>query len=136
VKFPAITASVMIIPFIILTWSIPVELGAKQSTHYAVFYKFGGTILFSITIFAYIYFKHGVYVSGNRTNVDFFDALYFSITTWTTLGYGDFLPVPECRLTTSIEALIGYFSMAVFIILTGMFITEGKQIVNSWLGDS
>ena len=95
-------------------------------------YGLGATILFSITVYAYIYFKHGLYLSGAPYNGDFFDSLYFSITTWTTLGYGDLARSPKCRLATSVEALTGYFSMAVFIVLTGLFITDGTKTVRIW----
>ena len=42
----------------------------------------------------------------------FHDAIYFSVTTFTTLGYGDMQPLPEMRLATSIESLAGMFSVA------------------------
>jgi hypothetical protein len=42
-------------------------------------------------------------------------ALYFSIVTWTTLGYGDLLPATDIRLVAALEALMGYafFGLAV-----------------------
>ncbi len=38
----------------------------------------------------------------------FSDSLYFSIVTFTTLGYGDFQPSPDLRLVSAIQALSGY----------------------------
>ena len=35
------------------------------------------------------------------------DALYFSIVTFSTLGYGDFTPSPPARMFAAIEAIIG-----------------------------
>lgn len=35
------------------------------------------------------------------------DALYFSIVTWTTLGYGDFRPAENIRIWAALEALLG-----------------------------
>lgn len=46
--------------------------------------------------------------SESTTPVPFTDGLYFSIVTWTTLGYGDFTPGPEMRLAAALEALVGY----------------------------
>ena len=43
---------------------------------------------------------------------------YFSIVTWTTLGYGDVRPSMDARLVAASEALLGYIWMAFFI---GMF---------------
>jgi len=41
--------------------------------------------------------------------------LYFSIVTWTTLGYGDVRPSMEARFVAASEALLGYIWMAFFI---------------------
>jgi hypothetical protein len=47
---------------------------------------------------------------------DGWDAIYFSIVTFTTLGYGDFRPAPSLRLLAGAEAAIGAALMAVFIV--------------------
>jgi len=44
----------------------------------------------------------------------YWDALYFSATTWTTLGYGDISPTGNVRLLTSIQALTGLSTLPVF----------------------
>jgi len=41
--------------------------------------------------------------------------LYFSVITFTTLGYGDFRPRGGCKILASIEALLGIFFVALFI---------------------
>jgi Ion channel len=41
--------------------------------------------------------------------------LYFSIVTWTTLGYGDFRPTDDLRLISAAEAILGYLSMAILV---------------------
>jgi len=46
---------------------------------------------------------------------DWYNSFYFSITTWTTLGYGDFAPVENLRIVASFEALMGYFYMAILV---------------------
>jgi hypothetical protein len=40
---------------------------------------------------------------------EFADYLYFSTVTYTTLGYGDILPLGPVRLIAAIEAMIGIF---------------------------
>ena len=42
-------------------------------------------------------------------------ALYFSIVTWTTLGYGDFSPSESIRLVAALEAMLGYLAMALLV---------------------
>jgi hypothetical protein len=41
--------------------------------------------------------------------------LYFAVTTWTTVGYGDYTPTPAARTYAALEAMIGYLFMAFFI---------------------
>jgi hypothetical protein len=41
--------------------------------------------------------------------------LYFSIVTWTTLGYGDYKPSETLQMWAAIEALIGYLFMALLV---------------------
>ncbi|MBU2714033.1 ion channel [Zooshikella harenae] len=45
------------------------------------------------------------------------DCLYFSVVTFTTLGYGDFTPVGLTRLIAAIEAFTGSFTMALFVVV-------------------
>ncbi len=43
------------------------------------------------------------------------DSLYFSVVTWTTLGYGDIRPGPDARLWAAGEVLFGYIYMGLFL---------------------
>ncbi|MEO1637657.1 MAG: potassium channel family protein [Pseudomonadota bacterium] len=43
------------------------------------------------------------------------DYLYFSVVTFTTLGYGDFVPTGLNRLIAASEALIGFLFAPVFV---------------------
>lgn len=47
----------------------------------------------------------------------FFNSLYFSIVTFTTLGYGDFSPVGISRVIASIQAITGSFFIALFVVV-------------------
>ncbi|MGB2938201.1 MAG: potassium channel family protein [Phycisphaerae bacterium] len=44
------------------------------------------------------------------------ESLYFSLVTFTTLGYGDFKPKPDYRLLAGAEAALGAGLMATFIV--------------------
>ncbi len=46
----------------------------------------------------------------------FGNCLYFSVVTFTTLGYGDFQPYPHMRVLSAIEAALGAALIAMFIV--------------------
>jgi Ion channel len=43
------------------------------------------------------------------------DYIYFSIITWTTVGYGDLVPSSKSRITAAIEAIVGFLYMAAYV---------------------
>jgi len=47
----------------------------------------------------------------------FFSSLYFSVVTFTTLGYGDITPVSISRAIAAIEAFTGSFTLALFVVV-------------------
>jgi hypothetical protein len=47
----------------------------------------------------------------------FFTCCYFSVVTFTTLGYGDLTPLGLSRLLAAIEAFIGSFTLALFVVV-------------------
>ena len=53
--------------------------------------------------------------SGKRIS-DFGNCLYFSVVTWTTLGFGDIRPGdPVTKFLAAFEVVLGYSFMAVFV---------------------
>ncbi|MFL6254164.1 MAG: ion channel [Pyrinomonadaceae bacterium] len=70
------------------------------------------TVIFSYTdIYRYL----GI-IDGSGVMVrDSVSCFYFSIVTYTTLGYGDYRPSPEARLFAASEALLGYILLSLFI---------------------
>ena len=61
----------------------------------------------------------GLYLDQN-----FSTTLYYSTVTFTTLGYGDFQPLPRMRTIAGIEALIGYGYLGMVV---GLLIELGKR---------
>ena len=47
----------------------------------------------------------------------FFSSLYYSVVTFTTLGYGDFTPIGISRAIAAIEAFTGSFTIALFVVV-------------------
>lgn len=64
-----------------------------------------------ILIFASAYFymndaENWGHLEGNFTGA-FLDCIYYSFTTYTTLGFGDIVPIGAIRFLTGIESLTG-----------------------------
>jgi hypothetical protein len=52
------------------------------------------------------------------TNLNlFWSCLYYSVVTFTTLGYGDFTPVGISRAIAALEAFTGSFTIALFVVV-------------------
>ena len=75
-------------------------------------------ILFFTVTMARIYSSYGIVNVNGDIIKDFYQSLYFSIVTLTTLGYGDFSPTEQIKLVAAFEAIIGYFLLAIMIVLT------------------
>ena len=88
-----------------------------------------------IFVFAGIYRGFGLFLSANlpaavvvRSIVPWDSALYFSIVTWTTLGYGDFAPLPPIRLVAALQALLGYSFFGLIVgLATDILVERAKR---------
>ncbi|ABC27273.1 uncharacterized low-complexity protein [Hahella chejuensis KCTC 2396] len=88
-------------------------------------------IIFSCLIvlaFSLIYFTLGIregeqaLYAGGGANLwselqYFLSCLYFSVVTFTTLGYGDIAPVGLTRAFAATEAFVGSFTLALFVVV-------------------
>ncbi len=59
----------------------------------------------------YLYIEQGECLVGAVGEAGY-NYIYFSYSTFTTLGYGDITPVGICRMLSSLEAVTGYIFMA------------------------
>jgi len=87
-----------------------------------------GLSIFIILICAVLYSFTGLNYQGTIHRVEstqgmnenislFFSSLYFSVVTFTTLGYGDFNPIGISRAIAAIEAFTGSFTIALFVVV-------------------
>ncbi|SEC56961.1 ion channel [Pseudomonas anguilliseptica] len=88
-------------------------------------------VLFSIALIVFcglLYFLVGVQHTGQTLGLalergwlanldDLGDCLYFSVVTFTTLGYGDITPHGLARPIAAFEAFAGSFTMALFVVV-------------------
>lgn len=79
-----------------------------------------------IFLFGGFYYSHNSDFSFNGipATINFPESLYFSITTFSTIGYGDFSPLGINRLASSIQALI---AMALNIAFIGYILASRKK---------
>ncbi|WOH80353.1 potassium channel family protein [Bradyrhizobium sp. BEA-2-5] len=91
-----------------------------------------------IVVFAGIYRGYGLMFGGFcdeklytklenlcvSSSNDWISPLYFSVVTWTTLGYGDFIPPHELRLVAAIEALFGYLFFGIVVGIATAIISQ------------
>lgn len=75
-----------------------------------------------VSAFAFIFYtlcrfpQHGLITTiGGHTVSDFFTALYFSIITATSTGYGDIVPIGASRIFASCESVLAFFLFAIFV---------------------
>ena len=74
------------------------------------------SFLVTIVLFALIYMNLSlVNVDGATLRYDFGNALYFSVVTFTSLGYGDIRPIGFAKMFAGIEALLGIFLISLFV---------------------
>lgn len=80
-------------------------------------FSFYGLLI--IVIFAIIYWAWGNFYIGNTNYegiIDWGNALYFSIVTFTTTGYGDITPRGYIKIICVIESLLGIIICSSFIV--------------------
>jgi hypothetical protein len=96
--------------------------------HFFSFIVFLSTVAMSIICFGALYSIYGIKEVATGANTDLLsDGLYFSIITWTTVGFGDFIPASKVsRRLAAYEAMLGYFTMASIFALAVVMLS-GRQ---------
>ena len=84
--------------------------------------------LFLIGVCTIIYFIMGLASNGHLLQLNlsaslysnfitFLECLYFSVVTFTTVGYGDIVPIGSARPVAALQAFTGSFTIALFVVV-------------------
>ena len=81
---------------------------------------------FNFAFLAVDFYQSETFFSTQEPTTSF---IYFSLTTITTLGYGDLAPVSEVgRLLATIEALVGQVYLVTFVgMVVGLLVAERQR---------
>jgi len=106
--------SLLVIVIIAVFYSITFY---KSETPYQKLLYYLLTLFFLIGYFAVVYKSFGIVDSstGDTIKPNWLNSLYFSVVTWTTLGYGDFRPTEDMKIWVMVEAIMGYIFMGLLI---------------------
>jgi len=71
--------------------------------------------IFLIVLCGLIYYIFSAQIKPVEEKKNFFDCLYFSVVTFTTLGYGDLSPLGGLRIVSLLEAFFGAINMGFLV---------------------
>lgn len=81
-----------------------------------------------VILFAGIYRGFGLVGNGEvLNNIEAGTALYFSLVTWTTLGYGDYAPRAEIQLIAAFQAVAGYVFLGMIVAMLAAIMSERRK---------
>lgn len=115
-----------LVGFVLVVWSVLyfalmvlyVLFRASAAFRPAPLRLFGDTLIsiaLAVLSFALLYRSYGIIGPDNVTAILSRDYLYFSAVTFSTLGFGDFRPVPEARLIAASQAILGNLHLGIIV---------------------
>lgn len=120
-----VAAACLACMFILLFWSIPLKLNWSSNLYGHLLWRFLSFLAFMLLVYAICYYKVGFErVDGIRPS--FLDALYFSVTSFTTVQYGEFRPLPPSRLLICVESLMSIVAFVPFFAAFGWLYCQNR----------
>jgi len=88
-------------------------------------WRFLSFLVFMLLVYAICYHKVG-FERADGTRPSFAEALYFSVTSFTTVQYGEFRPLPASRPLVCIESLMGLIAFVPFFAAFGWLYCQNR----------
>lgn len=106
----------------LMLW-IKTTFGSRKVTHFLISYA--TTVIMVILLFAGAYTSGaGSFIEfGEEKNLSFSESLYFSTVTFTTVGFGDIVPLGINRLFAGLESILG---VIINVALIGYLLASGR----------
>lgn len=86
--------------------------------------------LLIIFMFGVVYYTHWALLCPTNNNISstisLLDCLYFSATTFLTIGYGDYIPLDQLRAFAMAEGFLGVLMSGLFIVILSRFFISGR----------
>ncbi|HEX3382765.1 MAG TPA: ion channel [Paraburkholderia sp.] len=87
----------------------------------------GALLCVAVWTYSDIYMRLGIVEGASNVVHDRESCLYFSIITFTTVGYGDYHPTLDGRMVAATEALTGYVFFGVFISMISTYVAMNRD---------
>lgn len=120
-----VAAGCLVVMFILLFWSIPLKLNWSSNLYGHLLRRFLSFLVFMIFIYAASYYMVG-FERADGSVPSFFDAVYFSVTSFTTVQYGEFRPLPASRPLVCVQSLMGLIAFVPFFAAFGWLYCQNR----------
>ena len=122
-RYPTLCVLALLLP--ILTIAIPAMLNYSRGSYKILFPWYFIHNLISVVVCAFIYLDYGVFeTTTGKLDNSFISSIILSFNVWTTLGFGDLIPVSKTRLFSSIQAFLGMLTIPVGVSLIWLWVTD------------
>lgn len=120
-----VAAACLVCMFTLLFLSIPLKLNWSSNLYGHLLRRFMSFLAFMLLVYAICYYKVG-FERADGTRPSFIEAIYFSVTSFTTVQYGEFRPLPPSRPLVCIESLMGLVAFVPFFAAFGWLYCQNR----------